>query len=90
MSSAPAAPRGWPVERVLFAVAGTVTLLSVALTALVSPWFVLPAAFVGGLPVALCPGLRGGRAPSSPGSTQARSPSSASRYPERNRPRRCE
>jgi hypothetical protein len=39
--------RGWPLERVLFALAGTVTLVSVALTALVSPWFVLLAAFVG-------------------------------------------
>ena len=39
--------RGWSLERVLFAMAGTVTLLSVALAALVSPWFVLLAAFVG-------------------------------------------
>jgi hypothetical protein len=89
MSSAPAAPRGWPVERVLFAVAGTVTLLSVALTALVSPWFAVPAAVVG-----VCQWLYvlagGGRAPSARGSTQARSPSSASRYPERSRPRRWE
>ena len=38
---------GWPLERVLFALAGTVTLLSAALTALVSPWFVLLTAFVG-------------------------------------------
>ena len=37
----------WPLERVLFALAGTVTLISVALVALVSPWFLLLAAFVG-------------------------------------------
>ncbi|MDP1847581.1 MAG: DUF2892 domain-containing protein [Solirubrobacteraceae bacterium] len=38
--------RGWPLERVLFALAGSVTLLSAAL-ALVSPWFLLLTAFVG-------------------------------------------
>ncbi len=37
----------WPLERVLFALAGTMTLLSAALAALVSPWFLLLAAFVG-------------------------------------------
>lgn len=37
----------WPLERVLFAMAGTVTLLSAALVALVSPWFLLLTAFVG-------------------------------------------
>ena len=37
----------WPLERVLFAMAGTVTLLSALLTALVSPWFLLLTAFVG-------------------------------------------
>lgn len=37
----------WPLERVLFALAGTVSLLSVALVALVSPWFLLLTAFVG-------------------------------------------
>ncbi len=37
----------WPLERILFALAGTVTLLSVALVALVSPWFLLLTAFVG-------------------------------------------
>lgn len=37
----------WPLERVLFALAGSVTLLSVALGALVSPWFLLLTAFVG-------------------------------------------
>ena len=37
----------WPLERVLFALAGTVTLLSVALVAIVSPWFLLLTGFVG-------------------------------------------
>jgi hypothetical protein len=37
----------WPLERVLFGLAGTVTLLSAALSALVSPWFLLLTAFVG-------------------------------------------
>lgn len=39
--------RGWPLERVLFAIAGSVTLASVALAVLVSPWFLLLTAFVG-------------------------------------------
>ena len=39
--------RSWPLERVLFALAGTLTLVSAALTALVSSWFLLLAAFVG-------------------------------------------
>lgn len=43
--SSPPAP--WPLERVLFALAGSVTLASVALVALVSPWFLLLTAFVG-------------------------------------------
>jgi Inner membrane protein YgaP-like, transmembrane domain len=37
----------WPLERVLFALAGTIILVSVALVALVSPWFLLLTAFVG-------------------------------------------
>ena len=37
----------WPLERILFALAGTMTLLAVLLAALVSPWFLLLAAFVG-------------------------------------------
>lgn len=37
----------WPLERILFALAGTMVLLSVALAALVSPWFLLLTAFVG-------------------------------------------
>jgi len=39
--------RGWPLERVLFALAGTMTLASAALATLVSPWFLLLTAFVG-------------------------------------------
>jgi hypothetical protein len=42
-----AEPGPWPLERVLFALAGTMTLLSAALAALVSPWFLLLTAFVG-------------------------------------------
>ena len=38
---------GWPLERVLFAMAGTVTLLSALLAAFVSPWLLLLTAFVG-------------------------------------------
>ncbi|MBK5110866.1 MAG: DUF2892 domain-containing protein [Thermoleophilia bacterium] len=38
---------GWPLERVLFAMGGTVTLLSVALALLVSPWFLLLTVFAG-------------------------------------------
>jgi hypothetical protein len=37
----------WPLERVLFALAGTMTLLAAVLAATVSPWFLLLAAFVG-------------------------------------------
>lgn len=39
--------RSWPLERVLFAMAGTVVLLSALLAAVVSPWFLLLTAFVG-------------------------------------------
>lgn len=39
--------RSWPLERVLFALAGTVTLTAVLLAAFVSSWFLLLAAFVG-------------------------------------------
>jgi hypothetical protein len=46
-ADAVAARTGWPLERVLFAMAGTVTLLAVVLTIAVSEWFVLLAAFVG-------------------------------------------
>jgi len=37
----------WPLERVLFALAGTVTLLSALLAATLSPWFLLLTVFVG-------------------------------------------
>ncbi len=37
----------WPLERVLFAMAGTMTLVSALLAAVVSPWFLLLTAFVG-------------------------------------------
>lgn len=37
----------WPLERRLFLMAGTMTLLSAVLSALVSPWFLLLTAFVG-------------------------------------------
>jgi hypothetical protein len=37
----------WPLERLLFAVAGTMTLLRAALAATISPWFLLLTAFVG-------------------------------------------
>lgn len=37
----------WPLERVLFALAGTIVLLSALLAAVVSPWFLLLTAFVG-------------------------------------------
>ena len=38
--------RGWPLERVLFLMAGTMTGLSALLAALVSPWFLLLTGFV--------------------------------------------
>jgi hypothetical protein len=41
------ADRTWPLERVLFLLAGTMTLLSALLAATVSPWFLLLTAFVG-------------------------------------------
>lgn len=45
----PAARRDgtWTLERALFALAGTVTLVSIALAVLVSPWFLLATAMVG-------------------------------------------
>lgn len=49
--SAPACPARtdgrWPLERVLFAMAGTMTLLSALLVALFSPWFLLLTVLVG-------------------------------------------
>ena len=37
----------WPLERILFAMAGTMALLSALLAATVSPWYLLLTAFVG-------------------------------------------
>lgn len=37
----------WPLERVLFALAGSMTLVSALLASAVSPWFLLLTAFVG-------------------------------------------
>ncbi|MGD9705373.1 MAG: DUF2892 domain-containing protein [Acidimicrobiia bacterium] len=37
----------WPLERILFAMAGTMTLVSALLAAVLSPWFLLLTAFVG-------------------------------------------
>jgi hypothetical protein len=39
--------RPWTMTRVLFAMAGTVTLASILLAALMSPWWLLLTAFVG-------------------------------------------
>lgn len=38
--------RGWPLERILFVLAGTMTGLSALLSAVVSPWFLLLTGFV--------------------------------------------
>ena len=38
--------RGWPLERILFGLAGTMTGLSAVLAATVSPWFLLLTGFV--------------------------------------------
>jgi len=46
-TSTAAVPARWPLERVLFALAGTMVLLSALLAATVSPWFLLLTAFVG-------------------------------------------
>lgn len=37
----------WPLERILFALAGSMTLLSALLAAVVSPWLLLLAVLVG-------------------------------------------
>jgi len=47
MSQQPEPSSKWPLERALFLMAGTVTLLSAALAAVFSPWFLLLTAFVG-------------------------------------------
>jgi hypothetical protein len=39
--------RRWPLERVLFALAGTVTVTAAVLSAFVNPWFLLLVAFTG-------------------------------------------
>ena len=39
--------RPWTLPRALFALAGTMTLVAVAAAVVVSPWFLLLAAFVG-------------------------------------------
>jgi hypothetical protein len=39
--------RRWRLERVLFGLAGSMTLLSALLAALVTPWFLLLTVFVG-------------------------------------------
>jgi hypothetical protein len=38
--------RAWPLERLLFALAGSMTLLSVLFALFAGPWFLLLAAFV--------------------------------------------
>jgi len=47
MSSQPQSRSRWPLERVLFALAGTMTLTAAALGAFVSKWFLLLAVLVG-------------------------------------------
>lgn len=47
MQNHPLTTRSWPLERVLFLLAGTMTLLSALLASLLSPWFLLLTAFVG-------------------------------------------
>ncbi len=37
----------WPMERILFALAGTMVLLSAVFAVVVSPWFLLLTVFVG-------------------------------------------
>jgi hypothetical protein len=44
---APVGTPRWPLERVLFALGGAVTLLSVALVLVASPWFLVLTALVG-------------------------------------------
>jgi len=46
LADALASRTGWALERVLFALAGSVTLLGAAVAAVVSPWFLLLVAFV--------------------------------------------
>jgi len=46
-ASCPPRDGRWPLERVLFALAGTMTLVSVILVLLVSPWFLVLTSLVG-------------------------------------------
>jgi hypothetical protein len=46
LSTDESSQRRWPLERALFLMAGTMTALSAALSALVSPWFLLLTGFV--------------------------------------------
>jgi len=46
-STAPDSSTRWPLERVLFAMAGTITLTSAVLAAAISGWFLLLTGFVG-------------------------------------------
>ena len=47
MTSQSESPSRWPLERVLFVLAGTMTLVAAALGAFVSKWFLLLAVLVG-------------------------------------------
>ena len=47
MRSQSESPQRWPLERVLFALAGTMTLTAAVLGAFVSKWFLLLAVLVG-------------------------------------------
>jgi hypothetical protein len=47
INAAPTMASRWPLERLLFAIGGSMTLLSALLAATVSPWFLLLAALVG-------------------------------------------
>jgi hypothetical protein len=47
MTTQPRSPSRWPLERVLFALAGTMTLVAALLGAFVSKWFLLLAVLVG-------------------------------------------
>jgi hypothetical protein len=47
VAQVPAPSARWPLERVLFAMAGSFALAGAVLAAAVSPWFLLLIAFVG-------------------------------------------
>ena len=47
MTNQSQSPSRWPLERVLFALAGTMTLIAAVLGAFVSKWFLLLAVLVG-------------------------------------------